>query len=58
MSLTFATRQQRVLEMLEDDSIEEEDKPDALKDLLKHLLVLPTNVSHRPGLMSASTNSD
>ncbi|KAK4046070.1 hypothetical protein OIV83_006375 [Microbotryomycetes sp. JL201] len=41
--LTEAEKINRVVEMLEDDSIEEDDKPDNLKSLLTSILVLPNN---------------
>lgn len=37
-------RSNRVLKMLQDGSIDEDDKPDYIKDLLLSLLVLPANV--------------
>lgn len=33
-----------ILEMLGDDNIDEDDKPDSLKDLLRSILVMPLNV--------------
>lgn len=33
-----------MLEMLGDDNIDEDDKPDSLKDLLRSILVMPLNV--------------
>ncbi|KAM0786394.1 hypothetical protein ACM66B_001861 [Microbotryomycetes sp. NB124-2] len=41
--LTEPEKISRVVEMLEDDSIEEDDKPDNLKSLLTSILVLPSN---------------